>query len=137
VVLSSTMHYRRPQAFISSHLDYCNSLLARTADSLLWQLKSVQNAAAHLLIATCRFNHIQPVLCDLHWLPIYQRLTFKVALLVYKCLHGLAPSYLTELCQPVSGIAGRWHLQSADSSMLFIHRTRNLLCTQLCYSRPN
>jgi hypothetical protein len=113
-------------AFISSRLDYCNSLLSGTADGLLRQLQSVQNAAARLLTATRKFDHIQPVLRDLHWLPIRQRITFKVALLVYKCLHGLAPSYLAELCQPVSGIAGRRHLRSADSGTLFVPRTRTV-----------
>jgi hypothetical protein len=85
-------------AFISSRLDYCNSLLSGIADGLLRQLQSVQNAAARLLTATRNFDQNQLVLRDLHWLLIRQRITFKVALLVFKCLHGLAPSYLAELC---------------------------------------
>jgi hypothetical protein len=113
------------QAFISSRLDYGNSLLSETADGLLWQLQLIQNAAARLLTATRKFDHIQPVLRDLHCLPIRQLITFKAALLVYKCLHGLAPSYIAE-GQPVSGIAGRQHLWSADISMVFIPRTRTI-----------
>ena len=77
-------------AFISSRLDYCNSLLSGITDSLLDKLQSVQNAAARLITGTCKFDHITPVLSELHWLPVRQRITFKVALLVYKCLHGLA-----------------------------------------------
>jgi hypothetical protein len=113
-------------AFISSRLDYCNSLLSGIADGLLRQLQSVQNAAARLVTATRKFDHIKPVLRGLHWLPVRQRVTFKIALLVYKCLHGLAPSYLAEFCQPVSGIAGRQRLRSAVSGTLFVPRTRTV-----------
>jgi hypothetical protein len=114
-------------AFISSRLDYCNSLLTGVAEGLLRQLQSVQNAAARLVTATHKFDHITPVLRRLHWLPVRQRVTFKVALLAYKCLHGLAPPYLVEFCQPVSGIIGRQRLRSADSGMLIVPRTRTVL----------
>jgi len=55
-------------AFISSRLDYCNSLLYGVSDSLLAKLQTVQNAAAHVIIGTKKFDHITPVLRDLHWL---------------------------------------------------------------------
>ena len=44
-----------------------------------------------------RYEHITPVLVSLHWLPVQQRIKFKILLFVFKCLHDLAPSYLTEL----------------------------------------
>ena len=47
-----------------------------------------------------RLTHITPVRRELHWLPVAQRINFKVALLTYKALHGLAPEYLTELLIP-------------------------------------
>jgi hypothetical protein len=97
-------------AFISSHLDYCNNLLSRNTDSLLGKLQSVQNAAARLITGACKFDHITPVLSALHWLHVRQRITFKVALLMYKCLHGLAPSYLAKSCKPVASVQGRQHL---------------------------
>jgi hypothetical protein len=71
-------------AFISSRLDYCNSLLSEITDSLLSKLQSVENAAAKLITGACKFDHITPVLSDLHWLHVRQRITFKVALLMYK-----------------------------------------------------
>jgi len=59
------------QAFISSRLDYCNSLLCGIADNLLQKLQSVQNAAARLIMRTGRREHITPaVLRELHWLPV-------------------------------------------------------------------
>ena len=44
-------------------------------------------------------EHITPVLRDLHWLPVKFRIMYKILLLTYKCLHGLAPEYLTDLIQ--------------------------------------
>jgi len=64
------------QAFISCRLDYCNSLLYGISDSLLQRLQSVQNAAAHLVTGTRRCDHITPVLRQLHWLPVRQRINF-------------------------------------------------------------
>ena len=111
-------------AFISSRLDYCNSLLVGVSGDLLNRLQSVQNAAARMVTGTRKYDHITPVLRGLHWLPIRQRVVYKVAMLVYKCLHGVAPSYLTEFCRPVSTIPGRCHLRSADTGVLFTPCTK-------------
>ena len=114
-------------AFISSRLDYCNSLLYGASDGLLAKLQSVQNAAARLITGSRKFDHITPVLRDLHWLPVRQRIIFKIALLVFKCLHGLAPPYLADLCKPVADVAGRRHLRSADTTTLLVPRYRTVL----------
>jgi len=82
--------------FISSRRNYCNSLLAGVMSGLLTKLQSVQNAAARFVTKSRKFDHITPVLRDLHWLPVRRRITFRVATLVYKCLHGFAPPYLAE-----------------------------------------
>jgi len=83
-------------AFISNRLDYCNSLLYDITDTQLQRLQSVQNAAARLVTGTRRSEHITPVLRSLHWLPVRQRITFKVAIIVHKCLDGRAPMYLSK-----------------------------------------
>ena len=83
-------------AFISSRLDYCNSLLVGVTGQLLHRLQVIQNAAARLVTGATRYEHMMPVLCSLHWLPVRHRITFKTAVTMYKCLHGLAPPYLTE-----------------------------------------
>ena len=87
------------QAFVSSRLDYCNSLLCGIAGNLLQKLQPVQNAAARLITRTGRREHITPVLSELHWLPVQLRIDFKLAVLVYKVLHGQLPQYLAEDCQ--------------------------------------
>ena len=71
-----------------------------------------------------RHSHITPVLRQLHWLPIWQRITFKLAMIVFKCLHGLAPSYLSDVCVPVASVDSRWQLRSAVSGALVRRRTR-------------
>jgi len=54
------------QAFISCHLDYCNSMFYGITDSLMNRLQSVQNAAARLVSGARRYDHITPVLQELH-----------------------------------------------------------------------
>jgi len=82
------------QSFVSCRLDYCNVLLFGISGGLIQRLQSVQNAAARLVTGAPRRDHITPVLRQLHWLPVKQRIDFKLAVLVYKSLHGLAPPYL-------------------------------------------
>jgi len=99
------------QAFVSSRLDYCNSVMYGAANGLIKRLQAVQNAAAWLVTGTRRRDHISPVVRQLHWLPVHQRVTFKLAILVFKALHGLAPRYLADNCQLVTD-AGRHLLRS-------------------------
>ena len=63
-------------AFISSRLDYCNSLLVGAADCIIRKLQ-VQNAAARLIAGTRKFDHITQILWDLHWLPVHQRIIIQ------------------------------------------------------------
>ena len=108
-------------------MDYCNSLLFGISDCLLKKLQRVQNAAARLVTCTRKFDHVTPLLRDtLHWLPIKQRIQYKLAMLVFKCQIGAAPQYLTELCVPVSSLPGRRQLRSASTSDLVIPRTRSV-----------
>lgn len=84
-------------AFMTSRLDYCNALLGGCSARLLNKLQLVQNAAARVLTRTRKFDHISPVLSTLHWLPIEHRIQFKIMLMTYKALNGLAPQYLSDL----------------------------------------
>ena len=84
-------------AFVSSRLDYCNSLLAGLNDSDYHKLQKIQNTAARIVTRTRKFDHITPVLIQLHWLPIPLRIEYKLLLIVFKALHDLAPPYIKEL----------------------------------------
>jgi len=102
-------------AFTSCRLDYCNSLLYGLPDILLRKLQSVQNATARMITGTRRCDHISPVLRELYWLPIRERVKFKVACVVRQSLSGQAPLYLADDCRLVSDSTRR-SLQSADVS---------------------
>ena len=94
-------------AFISSRLDYCNSLLYGVNDGLLKKLQAVQNSAARVMTVSRKFDHITLVLRELHWLPVRKRIVYKLMVTVYKCLHGLAPPYLAVDCVPVTSMPSR------------------------------
>jgi len=64
------------------------------ADGLMQRLQAVQNAAARLVNGTRRRDHITPVIRQLHLLPVRQRVNFKLAVLVFKVLHGPPSSML-------------------------------------------
>ena len=91
-------------------------------DTLLHKLQSVQNATARLITGTRRRDHITPVLRELHWLPIRERIKFKVACLVRQWLSGQAPRYLADDCCLVSDSIQR-SLRSADVPTCVVPRT--------------
>ena len=87
-------------SFISSRLDYCNSVLSGLPDCNIQKLQCVQNATAHLTTHSKKYDHITPILADLHWLPLWYRIVFKVLVLTYRALHGTAPPYIQSLLNP-------------------------------------
>lgn len=90
-------------ALVTSRLDYCNSLLAGCQESHLSHLQRVKNRAARLVarprVPRGEIVNITPFLQQLHWLPVRQRVIYKLCVLVYNCLHGTGPAYLSELIQ--------------------------------------
>src|SRR6056300_671167 len=102
-------------ATVTSRLDYRNSLLYGVHECLLNQLQRCQNNAARVVTLTRKYNHITPVLFDLHWLPVRYRITFKILLLTYKSLNGLSPAYLSDLLKPYKPCRA---LRSSDNHLL-------------------
>ena len=92
-------------AFITSRLDYCNSLYYGLSDGLMGRLQSVQNATTRLVMGVDRREHISPVLRQLQWLPVRRRVQSKLAILVYRSLTRTAPAYLSEECQLTTNVS--------------------------------
>jgi hypothetical protein len=85
------------QAVITSSLDYCNALYYDCNQTVIDQLQLIQNKACRTIFGLKKRDSVQAKLKQLHWLKIEQRIEFKILLLVYKSLNGLAPVYLCEL----------------------------------------
>ena len=84
-------------AYVTSKLDANNALLAGTPSVLTSQLQRVQNAAAKLVKKLKKHDHVTPLLIELHWLPINDRIIFKILLLTFKALNNIGPVYLKDL----------------------------------------
>ena len=109
-------------AFITSRVDYCNSLLYGLPNYQLNKLQRVLNASARLVCNAPRFCHISPLLRGLHWLPVKARIEFKILLITFKAIHGLAPKYLCDLLTFKSSL---YNLRSSGSILLSMPAVRS------------
>ena len=83
-------------AFVTSRIDYCNSLLyGQLPQTQLSKLQRVQNNAERLICNIPRFEHISLVLFELHWLLVHYRIIFKVLVITYKAINGMASKYIS------------------------------------------
>ena len=80
-----------------SHLDYCNAILYGVPEITLRKLQRVQNMSAKLVLRRFNLSSNTQNLMELHWLPIRERIEFKIVSIVHKCLYGVAPIYPKEL----------------------------------------
>ena len=86
-------------AFVTGRIDYCNGLLSVWSSDCkitTGKVQSVENAAARLLTSSRKYDHNAPILQELHsvWLPVRYRIHFKILLLTFKALNGMAPAYI-------------------------------------------
>ena len=88
---------RMVHAFMTSKLDYFNSLMYGLPNSQIQKLQRVQNAAAKMISGARKYDHVTPLLRELHWLPVKERIEFKVLLLTFKALNDMAPEYLKDM----------------------------------------
>ena len=115
------------RAFIHNRIDYCNGILASSPKYLTEKLQSVLRVAARLVLRLPSRSPVSTLMRDqLHWLSVESRVKFKLALLAYKSVHGLAPEYLSAYCVPVSRMPGRTHLRSAGQWTMLVPRTKTV-----------
>jgi len=111
-------------AFVLSRLDYCNSVLFGLLANLIQRLQSVQNAAARLTFRIRQSEHLTPALISLHWLHVPERISFKLAVMTYRSIHGTSPSYLQSCFTRVSDMTSRRRLRSLTSHRLDVQPVR-------------
>ena len=101
---------------ITSRLEPCKSLLHGLNETQLKRLQRLQNTAARLVTLSMKFTHMTPILKQLHWLPIEQRIIFKMFMFVFKTIHGVSPTYLCSLVKPYEPHRG--NMRSANKLLL-------------------
>ena len=101
-------------SFFITRIDYCSALYIGLPAGRIRCLERVLRSAARLVGHFRKFDHVSSYMHDvLHWLPLPQRIAYRVLALVWRCLLGLAPAYLRELCRSTQDVQGRRSLRSS------------------------
>ena len=85
-------------ALVTSSLECCNSLLYSCKKSSIQCLRRLQNYAARVICKVSKYDHITPILKELHWLPVQARTEYKLVTLTFKCVHDKAATYHSRSC---------------------------------------
>ena len=113
-----------PHSLVPWELLYVNAILYGLPKFLIEKLQRVQNFSARLITGSYKYDHITPVLKSLHWLPVEQRIRYKIAVLGFKCVNGSAPGYLQNLVELYT--PRRTLRSSSDKLTLSIPKVRTL-----------
>jgi len=133
--LTSAAKLTLVHAFITARLDYCSSLYFGLPSSRIACLDRVLRSAARLIGQIPKYGHVSSYMLEvLHWLPVCQRIEYRVAALVLRCLQGLAPTYLRELCCLISVVPGRRLLRSAEKGVLMVPFARTATMQNRAFS---
>ena len=84
-------------SIVASRIDYCNSLFYGMTARNFSKLQRIQNTVARIVSGNRRFDHITPVLKELHWLPVRERVDFKIGCMTFKALRNKQPTYLADV----------------------------------------
>jgi hypothetical protein len=120
-------------AFITSRLDFCNSLFYGLPKSRIKKLRNIQNAVAKCVLRGSKLDSSKQALIDLHWLPVLQRITFKTALMAFKVNSGDAPSYMREEIFKLTPIRNTRSASDGPKLNSFFTRARLKSCGDRTY----
>ena len=118
-------------AFITSRLDYGNSLLSGIPDYQIYRLQRILHIAARIVTLSPASHDITNVLQNLHWLPIKQRIRYKILLLTFRALQGTAPEYISEL---LVYYKPEKNLRSAEKDLLVVPKTNLITAGDRAFS---
>ena len=108
-------------AFVTCRLDNCNSLLYGLPKHLVHRRQLAQNCAARPILCGRKHDHVTPLLRELHWLPVEQRIIFKILFFTFKALNNLCPSYINDSLETYKPTRS---LRSSSRNLLMIPRSR-------------
>ena len=110
-------------AFITSQIDYCNSLMNGLPENLIKKLQRVQNTAARLVFNLRKYDRKTAALVTLHWLPVKYRIEFKTLLIVFKGLHDKALTDIKEMTTPSK--SKRYSIRSNEERVLKVSKFKH------------
>ena len=114
-------------ALVTSHLDYCNSLLYNLPDRDIERLQRVQNCLARVVCKAFRFSRSKPLLNFLHWLPVKYRIRFKLCTITFKAFLFHQPTYLFNYLVPLQNSR---LLRSSNTNLSTVPRFRTKWCSR-------
>ena len=110
------------QALILSKLDYCNSLLLGTPKYNIAKLQRIQNMSCRMIYQLPEYSTINTYLAQHHWFKIQERINFKLATIMYKCINNIALAYLLEMV--ISQLPHTRRLRSTHRGLLYTTKSR-------------
>ena len=132
-ILDRDLRQRLVSALILSRIDYCNTVFAGLPASTLKPLQRLINAAARYVANLGPYDGVTNTLKELHWLPIKQRITYKLCVMMHSAVSGVAPSYIKDMLTSVADMPGRGRLRSAASGSFDVPRVNSYrLSSILC-----
>jgi hypothetical protein len=121
-------------SIVGCRLDYCNALLYGMTQRNFNGLQRVQNSLARLVCKAPYRCSSQPLLKSLHWLPVTERVMYKIAALTYKVRLHQQPSYLLH---HITQYQPARSLRSSNSMLLTVPPTKTATAARaFCVSAP-
>ena len=102
------------------------------SEIFFYRYNFVQNSAFRIIMGIRKFDHITHLRRELHWLPVADRISFKILVLTWKCLHDQAPNYLSSLVHEKSQ---KRKLRSSDQGLLATPRSKLVTCGDRTFSK--
>ena len=109
---------------IASRLDYCNAVYAGLPAATLEPIQRVIHSTARLVYERKPSDHVTAVLKELHWLPIKQRVDYKLCMLVHSVSMARAPLYISDMLTACADVPLLTSSRTSPSGDYVVPKTR-------------